>query len=111
MDQVDKNKSVLKLLKEYGDNLGSVREVNHWIFFKSFDDMCDYKDIVMTKGFKVSNMDHQEDSKETHPFTLIINKEDKVDLDSINKVTIELCQLAEEFEAKYDGWETPLVDE
>ena len=111
MDQIEKNKSVLKLIKKYGDNLETVREVNHWIFFKSFDDMCDYKDIFVKKGFKVSNMDHEEDSDETHPFTLIINREDKVDLDSINEVTIELCELAEEFDAKYDGWETPLFDE
>jgi regulator of RNase E activity RraB len=89
MDQIEKNKSVLKLIKKYADNLETAREVNHWIFFKSFDDMCDYKDIVVKKGFKVSNMDHEEDSDETHPFTLI---------------------LTEEFDAKYDGWETPLFN-
>jgi regulator of RNase E activity RraB len=111
MEQIEKNKSVFKLLKEFGDNLETVKEVNHWIFFKSFDDMCDYKDIVVKKGFKVSNMSNEEDADETHPFTLIINREDKVDIDSINGVTIELCELAEEFDANYDGWEIPLFDE
>jgi regulator of RNase E activity RraB len=111
MDQISKNKSVLKLLREYGDNLETVREVNHWIYFKSFDDMCDYKDIVVKKGFNVSNMNHKEDSDESHPFTLIIHREDSVNLNSINEVTIELSELANDYDGDYDGWETPIVEE
>ena len=49
MNQIRKNKSVLELLKKHGDKLTTVREINHWIYFKSFDDLCDYKDIFSKK--------------------------------------------------------------
>ena len=33
-----KNADVLEVLEEHGDTLESVRDVHHWIYFKSSDD-------------------------------------------------------------------------
>jgi len=109
MSQVQKNKSVLKLLKKHGDDLTNVREVSHWIYFKTFDDLADYKSIVAKKGFKIGDIHHDDNHTDVYPFSLIIYKDDNVELDNINEVTIELSRLAEEFNGFYDGWETPIV--
>jgi len=111
MNQIKKNISVLELLKKQGDNLKAVREINHWIYFKSFDDLADYKDIVSKKGFAIQDINKTEDPNETYPFSLIISRNDRADLESINEVTLELRRLAEQYDANYDGWETPLIEE
>ncbi len=111
MDQIRKNKSVLELLKKHGDKLTTVREINHWIYFKSFDDLCDYKDILSKKGFIIQNIDKNKDPNETHPFSLCISRDDRADLKSINKVTLKLSRLAEEYNGNYDGWETPIIED
>ena len=111
MNQIEKNRSVLELLKKHGDKLAAVREINHWIYFKSFDDLCDYKDIFEKKGFITQNINKNEKPDETYPFGLILSREDSADTESINEVTLELSRLAEEYNGNYDGWETPIVKE
>ena len=101
----------MDLLKKHGDNLTTVREINHWIYFKSFDELCDYKDLLFKKGFTIQNIDKIENPNETYPFSLIISRNDRADIKSINEVTLELSRLAEEYNGNYDGWETPIVKE
>jgi len=34
-DQIDQNRRVLTALKEHGDRLETVREINHWAYFRT----------------------------------------------------------------------------
>lgn len=111
MDEEVKNKRVVELLTEHGDNLLQSREVNHWIFFKSFDDMYDYKKRVMKEGFKIQNEHYNKTYSDSWLYTLQISREDFVDLVNINEITTGLSRLAEKFNGNYDGWETPVIEE
>ena len=105
------NKRVIELLKEHGDSLTQKRMVDHWIYFRSFDDMDDYKHIVERKGFEVQDQYFEEVAGREHPYGLEITREDYVDPDSIEKVTSELERLAKEYNGFYDGWGTMCIDE
>lgn len=103
-----KNRRVVDNLKEKGDVLTAPRKINHFIFFKTENDRKEYAFAVQDNGFTVENAGKELGVKD-RPFTLQISRVDKVDYNSIDKVTLYLWELALKYAAKYDGWETFVV--
>lgn len=103
-----KNRRVVDNLKEKGDALTAPRKINHFIFFKTENDRKEYAFAVQDNGFTVENAGKELGVKD-RPFTLQISRVDKVDYNSIDKVTLYLWELALKYAAKYDGWETFVV--
>ncbi|MCC6288687.1 MAG: DUF695 domain-containing protein [Chitinophagaceae bacterium] len=103
-----KNRRVVDNLKEKGDALTAPRKINHFIFFKTEKERKEYAFMVQDNGFTVENAGKEIGVTE-RPYTLQISRIDKVDYDSIDKVTLYLWELALKYSAKYDGWETFVV--
>jgi uncharacterized protein (TIGR01619 family) len=102
------NRRVLRHLEKEGDKLEQIREVRHWIYFKTESDRILFETKVQQNDFKIveSNFD-----SESGDYKLVLSREDSVSRDEIDTYTIELLELANELNGSYDGWETVLVIE
>ncbi|WP_373231379.1 DUF695 domain-containing protein [Cohnella sp.] len=96
------NRGVVDSLSESGDPLGESRRVDHWLYFNSELDRAGFEGKIITMGFNVE-LDRTDDSNE---YVSQIYRNDYVDLHSINEVTDLLVNVSEEYEGRYDGWET-----
>lgn len=100
------NRRVIETLQKNGDSLRLSRIVSHWAYFKTTEGRSTFIDQISQRGFQVvkDSLAHIPDKK--LPFGVTIERADHVDWNSINDVTIELFQLAQNTGGKYDGWET-----
>lgn len=98
------NRSVLENLEKNGDNLTKAREVFHLIYFNDETDREKYINEVAKENFEVSEKTY--DKKIELPFGLKIKRIDYVGYDKIDEYTLYLWQLAKNYNADYDGWET-----
>lgn len=103
-----KNRRVVDDLKKKGDVLTAPRKINHFIFFKTEKDRKEYAFAAQDNGFTVENAGKEIGVKD-RPFTLQLSRIDKVDYNTIDKVTLYLWELALKYSAQYDGWETFVV--
>jgi uncharacterized protein (TIGR01619 family) len=102
------NRVVVENLKKHGDGLETPREVEHWIYFRDPQHRADFTVHVSALGYSAEATEvDQEESDE--PFCLRLKRIDRVDQDSIDAVTLELCDLAKRFQGNYDGWETAVI--
>ena len=92
-----KNVDVLEVLEEHGDTLESVRDVHHWIYFKSSDDRKLFGKEVLQLGYRVEN--EPEDLKEEFPYGLQITRDQCVTRDEIDDAVLELFRLAKKLAA------------
>lgn len=98
------NRSVLENLEKNGDNLSKAREVFHWIYFNNEIDRKNYSDEVIKENFEVAEETYGKNIE--LPFGLRIKRLDHVDYNDIDEYTSYLWQLAKNYNADYDGWET-----
>ena len=102
------NRRVVDDLRQKGDALTAARKVDHFIFFKTEADRKKFARAVQDSGFVVENAGKEIGVKD-RPYSLHISRTDKVDYNSIDKVSIYLWELALHHFGKYDGWETFVV--
>ncbi|MEP7254396.1 MAG: DUF695 domain-containing protein [Ferruginibacter sp.] len=107
-EYMSNQKVILNLTKE-GDNLSKPRQVDHWLYFKTEADRNKFITYALKEKFKVKNKKNLNDSK--LKYQLQISRVDKVDIDSISKITIDLRKKAKELNGEYDGWETFVIKE
>ncbi|MES1220061.1 MAG: DUF695 domain-containing protein [Bacteroidota bacterium] len=100
------NQKVISKLQQEGDQLIKARQVDHWLYFKTEKDREKFIEYAKEKGFKIENKRFPKDSK---LYQLQISRNDKVDIDSISSITLELRKKAESFNGDYDGWETFVI--
>ena len=98
------NEKVLNQLELAGDSLTKEREIEHWIYFKKYDDREVFIKYAKRKKFIIISENKIKNSE--FPFQLQISRLDNVDIASINKITMELRKKANELNGNYDGWET-----
>ncbi len=101
------NRRMVEYITEEGDLIERPRPVFHWIYFATPADRGDYLMAIQDMGFEVD--EQKESDKENYPYVLKIVREDPVFLDHINEVTISLAEIAMDFDAFYDGWETDFI--
>ena len=104
--QMIKNRHVLEVLEEHADTLEVPREVTHWAYFAAKEDRDAFVEAVEPFGYSVNKRD---DSPGEKPFSAVLKRQDKVDSDSIDEVTLQLLRLANHHNGEYDGWETMLM--
>lgn len=102
-----RNKDVLEVLMRHGDSLKPVRDVHHWIYFKSARDREWYSNKARQLGYNIEN--ESQDVKEDHPYGLTITRDQSVTPDKIDDAVIELFRLAQQVDADYDGWEAQVI--
>jgi len=101
------NRRVLINLEKHGDNHDLPRKVDHYVYFNTENDRLNFIDNIKDDGFVIEHTDVKEDGKD-YPYSLHLTKIDKVDYNSINKVTVSLLEKAENFNGYYDGWGCPI---
>jgi len=106
--QTISNRAVIENLQKHGDSLEIARPVEHWLFFKTDIDRVNFSKIIPSLGFEIIQQNQVTES-EDFPYQLQISRTDYVNQESIDTCTIELCRLAQQFNAEYDGWETQII--
>jgi len=105
--QVIQNRRVLEQLEKGGDDLTKAREVFHWIYFKTQNELDQFESFTTSLGFETKNKGKTEQPNE-YKFVISISRVDKVGYDEIDKYTLELWEKAQELNGDYDGWETSI---
>lgn len=105
--QIIQNRRVLDQLKKGGDDLTKPREVFHWIYFKTQNELIQFENFTKDLGFKTKNKEKTEQPNE-YKFVILISRNDKVGYDEIDEYTLELWEKAQELNGDYDGWETSI---
>lgn len=103
-----KNRRMADALQAKGDKLTAPRKVVHYLFFNSETNRKKFAREVQDSGFVVENAGTEMGLKD-HPFSLHISRTDKVDNESMDKVSLFLWERALHYFGKYDGWETFVV--
>ena len=101
------NQKVIIKLQEAGDNLDKSRQVDHWIYFPTEKDRNCFVPYLIQHNFKVEPEEKTADTNQR--IKLHISRTDKVDLPSINKLTLELRKEAKKCNGDYDDWETIVI--
>lgn len=100
------NRQLVDKLKALGDNLEKPRTVTHWIYFSTANSRNFFKEKVQNEGFHIEDQVTEDDRH-----SLIISRNDIVQLDSISSVTDYLVSVAQEYLGNYDGWEAKVIKE
>ena len=102
-----KNMDVLEVLEKHGDTLEPVRDVHHWIYFKTSNDRRLFGEQVQQLGYEVEN--ESEDLTEEFPYSVQIVRDQSVTPGKIDDAVLELFRLAKELDGEYDGWEAQVI--
>jgi uncharacterized protein (TIGR01619 family) len=102
-----KNQKVIMQLQKAGDKLDKPRLVDHWLYFKTENDVNCFIQYANQEHYKIGTKEKVTISGYT--YKLQLSRTDKVDLSSISKITLELGRQAKKCNGDYDGWETFVV--
>lgn len=95
-------------LKEAGDDITKERRVDHWMYFRNKEDLDRFTEDIIKLNFKVEFSGRKGVAK--FPYSLQFYKYNKADIDTINPITSSLQEMAKNYNAKYDGWETIITN-
>ena len=107
--QVIQNRRVVEQLEKNGDSLTKPREVFHWIYFKTKDELNQFENYTSSLGFETKNKGETK-QLEQYQFVISISRVDKVGYGDIDEYTLDLWQKASELNGDYDGWETSVEE-
>lgn len=103
------NRQTIDNLVEAGDTLTTPREVNHFVNFRSTDDRSRFVAAAASTRFEITGEDFDDDPDCELPYSVSLSHVSPVDEETIDEVTFELFDLAQEFDGEYEGWETRVV--
>ena len=103
--QIIQNHKVCDNLKKQGDNLHLARAIEHKLFFQSKDKKDKLISILEKDNFKINDNLTNKEGVEGIGFYRL----DKPFYHNIDSITLTLIDIAQEHNAKYDGWETSVV--
>jgi uncharacterized protein (TIGR01619 family) len=98
-----KNQETLGVLTQHGDTLTPVRDVHHWVYFRSPADRNWFASKAQELGYKIEKQ--SERPGDPNPFGLQFTRDQGVTPSEIDAAVIELLRLAKQVNAEYDGWE------
>jgi hypothetical protein len=103
-----RNRRLVDLLTDKGDDLKSPRRVDHFLRFKSKSSRESFLRGLSMEGFEIAAMP-EADGDGSHPYALQLHRKDKPDYPMVDKVVIPLWEKAQKSNGRYEGWETYLV--
>ena len=106
-----KNRHVIEVLSENGDQLEKPRIVSHWAYFPGEAARAQFVAEARKRKYAVMDEHRVDEPGHEKPFCARLERIDPVDWLSINEVTIELFELADSCGGEYDGWEAGLADQ
>lgn len=98
------DKKVIGNLIASGDNGTIPRRIDHWIYFKSKEDLHNFGDEIQKFDFYVSEINDSDNSD--WPIELVIYRNDKADMQAISEITNILRKMAKDYNGQYEGWGT-----
>jgi len=104
----DANIKTINALKEAGSNEKKPHPLEHHFYCYSESCLVSLIKKGKSKGYKVANIGSDTHEGVKYWYADLI-KEAVLDLKIINKENSKMLELANEFEANYDGWGTPVV--
>jgi uncharacterized protein (TIGR01619 family) len=109
--QLIKNRRVLDVLQQQGDDLTQPRPVRHFVYFNNSEQAAAFAQAAGEAQFDVVSDDPgraegEKQNPEAERFGVIAERVDSVDFASISNVVLELLELANSHQGDYDGWET-----
>ena len=104
-----KNRRVLEVLAEQGDQHKIPRKIDHWLYFGDEASRAACRETLAAIDFTIEDEGMAEEDAGDLPFVLVVSRVDSVDTHAINRITLELQRLAGEYCARYDGWECPVT--
>ncbi len=104
--QTIQNRRVRDLMDRQGDQPEIERPIDHWIYFDNVNDPSKFERVVVDRGFTVRRRDAQGDR-----FLLVVTRSECATLDQIDATTLDLYDLAREYNGEYDGFESPVTKE
>lgn len=107
--QIIQNRRVLEQLEKNGDRLTKEREVFHWIYFKTQNELNQFENFTQSQGFKTLRKDKSQDT-DGYKFVIRVSRVDKVGYNEIDDYILQLWEKAKELNGDYDGWETSVED-
>ncbi len=101
------NRIVIGLFKAFGGSMEKKCPVTHWFYFQEKENLLKFENYMNQIGFSTHfKRLERETSKEK--LLLIIERNEKLNEDSINFDTEEFQRTAKEYHGEYDGWETQI---
>ena len=97
------NRSVIENLTNQGDNLEKEREIDHWLYFSSEENINIAIKKVKELGYKILSSKKLDDEK-NYPYQLNISRMDNAIYSHVNQIVWELIEIAESLNGYYDGW-------
>ena len=105
-----KNSRVISMMQEQGDEQHIPRPVSHFFYFASEADRAAFRNRVEQEGYTLISENMNEKNPET-PYSLVISKVESLADEAVHTTTLQLGQLADEFNGTYDGWEAQVIKE
>lgn len=102
------NRRLVNQLMESGDDLSEPREVDHWMYFPSEEHRDQFLLQVAGNGFR-SQCTLVENSDAEFRYAVQLTRQDRVDMETIDGLVIDLFLRTRNCGGNYDGWETSVV--
>jgi len=99
------NRDVCENLRKHGDTLQKARRIEHLVLFNDEASMNRFSMKVTSDGFEIVERGRNDDFDP--PYTLIFGRDDVPA--AIDDVAIPLFEMAQQFDGRYDGWETLVI--
>ncbi|WP_347156863.1 DUF695 domain-containing protein [Pontibacter chitinilyticus] len=104
------NTHLLQELEEQGDQAFVPRNITHFLYFKTAADRQAMIQAADRQGYTLES-EEEAPEEEEYTYKLLLMRPDKADDETINVITLELLNLARQFNGEYDGWEAPVISE
>jgi uncharacterized protein (TIGR01619 family) len=108
MEKIE-NRRMIKTLLEKGDNITKTRDIEHFLYFKTQGNRRGFLTALDLPRFNVIDMPVEKTEPGEYPFKLVISRQDKPEVQNMDKITISFVQLAKKNSGRYDGWKTQVM--
>ncbi|HLO79894.1 MAG TPA: DUF695 domain-containing protein [Chitinophagaceae bacterium] len=108
MEKIE-NRRMIKTLLEKGDNPTKTRDIEHFLYFKTQGNRRGFLTALDLPRFNVIDMPVEKTESGDYPFKLVISRQDKPDVQVMDKITIYFSQLAKKNNGRYDGWKSQVM--
>ena len=103
------NTTLIRKIIQVGSNPEKEHLIDHAIFFNSEKDRDQYLKELKKRKFPMEKYEFFDDRKNEKPFTLQISIRSVLKIDLVNNSTNIFVDLADKYNALYDGWGTEIV--
>lgn len=103
------NRKVIDNLRNNGDRLNKKRPVDHFIYFKTENDLSGFLNEIKGRGFQVVSKERTD--LEEYTWSVLLRRDDPIEPESVDNYVLYLWQKAHDANGDYDGWGSTIVRE